>query len=97
MLKGLSIAYVVAGMVDLVQTLYATANGAQEGNPIMALFVDTPIVLSLLKILITIIVILLFQIIWRKDKEKGLWVMWFGVVFQSLVVVSNFIVIGMMF
>lgn len=97
MLKGLSIAYVVAGMVDLVQTLYATANGEQEGNPLMALFVDTPIVLSLLKILVTILVVLLFQLVWRKDATKGLWVLWFGVIFQSLIVISNFIVIGKMF
>jgi len=93
MLKELSIAYVVAGMLDLAQTLYATANGAQEGNPIMALLVDTPIILSLFKILATIAIVLLFDIIWTKDKKKGLLVMWFGVIFQTLVVVSNFIVI----
>lgn len=94
MLKGLSIAYFTVGMIDLIQTLYATANGAQEGNPILAPFVDTPVVLSLLKILITIIAVLLFNIIWNKDREKGLWIMWFGVIFQSLVVISNFWVIG---
>jgi len=96
MINELSTVYFTVGMVDLIQTLYATANGVKEGNPLMAVFVDTPAVLATVKILMTILVVLLFKIIWKKDKEKGLWVMWFGVIFQSLVVVSNFAVIALM-
>jgi len=94
MLKGLSAIYAVAGMIDLGQTLYGTSNGLQEGNPILGLLVDTPVILAITKILVTLLVVWLFSKVWKQDGKKGRWVVWFGAIFQTLVVVSNFIMIG---